>query len=147
METRIQTDLVAAMKEKNADKTTALREIKTAIMRYKTAPGYKGTCTDDDVVSIIQKLVKQHEEAAGIFEAAGRTELVQEEIAQMSYMKDYLPKMLDNVELAASIDAFITENTISTMKDMGKVMAYLKTTYPNQYDAKYASTYIKSKLS
>ena len=62
METRIQKDLIVAMKEKNTLKIAALREIKTAVMKYKTAADYKGTCTDADITSIIQKLVKQHTE-------------------------------------------------------------------------------------
>ena len=147
METRIQKDLAVAMKEKNALKTAALREIKTAIMKYKTAPDYKGTCTDNDIIGIIQKLVKQHTESGDIYKAAGRTDLASEEFGQMKYLEEYLPKMMSNEKLENVIDTVIQDLGLSTMKDMGKVMGYLKETFPNQYDAKYASTYIKSKLS
>lgn len=147
METRIQKDLVAAMKEKNALKIAALREIKTAIMKYKTASDYKGTCTDADIISIIQKLVKQHTESYDIYTKAGRTDLASEEIGQMTYLKQYLPQMMTNEQLENVIDEVIRDLNLSTMKDMGKVMGHLKETFPNQYDAKYASLYIKSKLS
>ena len=147
METRIQKDLAVAMKEKNVMKTAALREIKTAIMKFKTASGYKGECTDNDIVSIIQKLVKQHEESAVIYLNAGRTELANEETEQMKYMGDYLPQMMSNDKLERVIDEVIRDLGLSTMKDMGRVMGHLKNTFPNQYDAKYASNYIKSKLS
>ena len=147
METRIQKDLAVAMKEKNALKTAALREIKTAIMKYKTAADYKGTCTDNDIIGIIQKLVKQHTESGDIYKAAGRTDLASEEFGQMKYLEEYLPKMMSNEKLENVIDTVIQDLGLSTMKDMGKVMGYLKETFPNQYDAKYASTYIKSKLS
>ena len=130
METRIQKDLAVAMKEKNTLKTAALREIKTAIMKYKTAADYKGTCTNNDIIGIIQKLVKQHMESGDIYKAAGRTDLASEEFGQMKYLEEYLQDL-----------------GLSTMKDMGKIMGYLKETFPNQYDAKYASTYIKYKLS
>ena len=147
METRIQKDLAVAMKEKNTLKTAALREIKTAIMKYKTAADYKGTCTDNDIIGIIQKLVKQHTESGDIYKAAGRTDLASEEFGQMKYLEEYLPQMMSNEKLENVIDDVIKDLELSTMKDMGKVMGYLKETFPNQYDAKYASTYIKSKLS
>ena len=147
METKIQKDLVAAMKEKNTLKIAALREIKTAIMKYKTAADYKGTCTDNDIISIIQKLVKQHAESYDIYKNAGRTELASEEFGQMKYLEEYLPQLMTNEQLENVIDEAIHNLGLLTMKDMGKVMGYLKETFPNQYDAKYASTYIKSKLS
>ena len=147
METRIQKDLVAAMKEKNVLKIAALREIKTAIMKYKTAADYKGTCTDADIISIIQKLVKQHTESYNIYKDAGRTDLASEEFGQMEYLEEYLPQMMSNEQLEKVIDEVIRDLGLSTMKDMGRVMSHLKETFPNQYDAKYASLYIKSKLS
>ena len=147
METKIQKDLVTAMKEKNTLKIAALREIKTAIMKYKTAADYKGTCTDNDIIGIIQKLVKQHAESYDIYKNAGRTELASEEFGQMTYLEEYLPQIMTNDKLENVIDEAIHNLGLSTIKDMGKVMGYLKETFPNQYDAKYASTYIKSKLS
>ena len=147
MEARIQKDLVAAMKEKNVLKIAALREIKTAIMKYKTAADYKGTCTDADIIGIIQKLVKQHTESYDIYIKAGRTDLATEEFGQMTYLKEYLPQMMTNEQLEKVIDEVMIDLHLSTMKDMGRVMSHLKETFPNQYDAKYASVYIKSKLS
>ena len=147
METRIQKDLVAAMKEKNVLKIAALREIKTAIMKYKTAADYNGTCNDADIISIIQNVVKQHTESYDIYTKVGRTDLASEEFGQMTYLKQYLPQMMTNEQLEKVIDEVIRDLHLSTMKDMGKVMGHLKETFPNQYDAKYASLYIKSKLS
>ena len=147
METKIQKDLVTAMKEKNTLRIAALREIKTAIMKYKTSADYKGTCNDNDIISIIQKLVKQHTESYNIYKDAGRTDLASEEFGQMEYLEEYLPQMMSNEQLEKVIDEVIRDLHLSTMKDMGKVMGHLKQTFPNQYDAKYASTYIKAKLS
>ena len=147
MEARIQKDLIEAMKEKNTLRIAALREIKTAIMKYKTSADYKGTCTDADIIGIIQKLVKQHTESYNIYKDAGRIDLASEEFGQMEYLEEYLPQMMSNEQLEKVIDEVIRDLGLSTMKDMGKVMGHLKETFPNQYDAKYASTYIKSKLS
>ena len=135
------------MKEKNTLRIAALREIKTAIMKYKTSADYKGTCNDNDIISIIQKLVKQHTESYNIYKDAGRTDLASEEFGQMEYLEEYLPQMMSNEQFEKVIDEVIKDLNLSTMKDMGKVMGHLKETFPNQYDAKYASTYIKSKLS
>ena len=147
MEARIQKDLIEAMKEKNTLRIAALREIKTAIMKYKTSVDYKGTCNDNDIIGIIQKLVKQHTESYNIYKDAGRTDLASEEFGQMEYLEEYLPQMMSNEHLEKVIDEVIRDLHLSTMKDMGRVMGHLKQTFPNQYDAKYASTYIKSKLS
>lgn len=147
MEARIQKDLIEAMKEKNTLRIAALREIKTAIMKYKTSADYKGTCNDNDIIGIIQKLVKQHTESYNIYKDAGRTDLASEEFGQMEYLEEYLPQMLSNEQLEKVIDEVIRDLGLSTMKDMSKVMVHLKETFPNQYDAKYASTYVKSKLS
>lgn len=147
MEARIQKDLIEAMKEKNTLRIAALREIKTAIMKYKTSADYKGTCNDNDIIGIIQKLVKQHTESYNIYTDAGRTDLASEEFGQMEYLEEYLPQMMSNEQLEKVIDEMIRDLDLSTMKDMGKVMGHLKETFPNQYDTKYASTYIKFKLS
>ena len=147
MEARIQKDLIEAMKEKNTLRIAALREIQTAIMKYKTSADYKGTCNDNDIISIIQKLVKQHTESYNIYKDAGRTDLAFEEFGQMKYLEEYLPQMMSNEQLEKVINEMIRDLGLSTMKDMGKVMGHLKETFHNQYDAKYASTYVKSKLS
>ena len=147
MEARIQKDLIEAMKEQNTLRIAALREIKTAIMNYKTTADYKGTCNDNDIIGIIQKLVKQHTESYNIYKDAGRTDLASEEFGQMEYLEEYLPQMMSNEQLEKVIDEMIRDLGLSTMKDMGKVMGHLKETFPNQYDAKYASAYIKAKLS
>ena len=147
MEARIQKDLIEAMKEKNTLRIAALREIKTAIMKYKTSADYKGTCPDAAIIGIIQTPVKQHTESYNIYKDAGRTDLAFEEFGQMKYLEEYLPQMMSNEQLEKVIDEVIRDLGLSTMKDMGKVMGHLKQTFPNQYDAKYASTYIKSKLS
>lgn len=147
MEARIQKDLIEAMKEKNTLRIAALREIKTAIMKYKTSADYKGTCNDNDIIGIIQKLVKQHTESYNIYKDAGRTDLASEDFGQMEYLEEYLPQMMSNEQLEKVIDEMIRDLGLSTMKDMGKVMGHLKETFPNQYDAKYASAYIKAKLS
>ena len=127
MESKIQAELMAAMKEKNAEKIAAIREIKTAIMKFKTAPGFSGTCTEADILTLIQKLAK-------------------EELAQLEYINCFLPKMLSEEETIAVLDQAIESLGATSLKDMGKIMNFMKENYPNQYDAKFVGTYVKGKF-
>ena len=119
MEARIQKDLIEAMKEKNTLRIAALREIKTAIMKYKTSADYKGTCNDNDIIGIIQKLVKQHTESYNIYKDAGRTDLASEEFGQMEYLEEYLPQMMSNEQLEKVIDEYLDGITLQDILDRG----------------------------
>ena len=147
MENKIQTALVSAMKEKNQHNLIALREIKTAITTFKTSSNFKGEITDNDIVSIIQKLVKQHQETLDAVTNANRTNMIEQEKNVINCMSEFLPKMLSNDEVQIIIDKFVGDNNLSSMKDMGKIMNHLKETIPNQYDPKFVSTYAKFKLA
>ena len=89
LEKRIQADMVSAMKAKEAVKLSSLRAIKAAIMLAKTAEGATGEVSDQDIVKIIQKLVKQRKESAQQYNDAGRPELAANEVAEMEAMEVY----------------------------------------------------------
>ena len=135
------------MKLHQENTVAALRSLKTAIMETKTAPNGKRELDDTDIVAIIQKLVKQRKESMDIYSQAGRHELADKEQQEMFALMNYLPKMLSESELKSAIDEIVLNNGFATMKDMGNVMKVLKEKYPNQYDGKTASTYIKEKLA
>lgn len=146
MEAKLQQDLVTAMKEKNISKVTVLREIKTAISNFKTSPNYKGECTNRDILYIIQKISKQHKDSAQLYADAGRKDLVEEELSQLNYINEYLPKMLTEEETIEAINSIIQKVNATSVKDMGKVMSLMKETYPNQYDPKLVGSYVMNKL-
>ena len=146
MESRLQRDLVASMKEKNSSKVTVLREIKTAISNFKTSPNYKGECTNGDVLNIIQKISKQHKDSVQMYADAGRKDLVEEELSQLNYINEYLPKTLTEEETKKVVDSIIQNINATSVKDMGKVMSFMKEAYPNQYDPKLVGNYVKDKL-
>lgn len=146
LETQIQKDLVAAMKGHQEHSVAALRQIKTAVQNEKVNGTYH-ELSEDEIVKIIQKLVKQHQESMDIYSQAGRNELADKEQQEMFVLMNYLPKMLSQEELENAIDNIFIQVGAVSIKDMGMVMKALASQYPNQYDGKSASTYIKSKLS
>lgn len=146
LETKIQKDLVEAMKSHQESAVSALRLIKTAIQNEKTNGTYH-ELSDDDIIKVIQKLVKQHQESIDIYRQAGRDELANAEQAEMDVLVTFLPKMLSEDELTAAVDKYINENELTTIKDMGKVMKFLGESFPNQYDGKLASTIVRNRLN
>lgn len=147
MEKRLQADLVAAMKNKDAVKLASLRAIKTAITMAKTAPDAPSELTDGDIQKIIQKLVKQRKDSADQYTAAGRQDLADNELAEMKVMQEYLPKQLTEDEISVEVKKVIEETGASTMKDMGKVMGIINKRFAGQVDGKVVSIIVKNALS
>ena len=122
LEKQIQADMASAMKAKEAVRLASLRAIKAAILLAKTSEGASGEITDQDIVKLIQKLVKQRKESAEQYNAAGRPELADNELAEAAAMEVYLPKQLSEAELEAELAKIIAEVGASKPSDMGKVM-------------------------
>ena len=122
LEKQIQADMASAMKAKEAVRLASLRAIKAAILLAKTSEGASGEITDQDIVKLIQKLVKQRKESAEQYSAAGRPELAENELAEASFMEVYLPKQLSETELEAELSKIIAEVGASKPSDMGKAM-------------------------
>ena len=147
MEKRIQADMVSAMKEKNAVKLASLRAIKAAILLAKTAEGGSGEVSDQEIVKIIQKLVKQRKESAQQYNDAGRPELAANELAEVAEMEVYLPKQLSKEELEVIVAEAIAEVGATSMKDMGKIMAAVMPKTKGRADGKMINEIVKAKLS
>ena len=147
LEKRIQADMVAAMKAKEAVKLSSLRAIKAAIMLAKTAEGATGEVTDQEIVKIIQKLVKQRKECAPQYTDAGRPELAENEVAEMEAMEVYLPKQLSEAEVEAELVKIIAEVGASQPSEMGKVMGVATKRLAGLADGRVISTLVKKLLS
>lgn len=147
LENILQKDLIEAMKGKNESRMNAIRSVKTAIMEVRTAPGGKKELTDDDIIKIIQKQIKQREESISIYEQAGRTEAAEKETSEMMWLNIYVPKTFDENQTQAAVNRAISETAASSMKDMGRVMKFLADTYGSQIDRGLASKFVKEKLS
>ena len=146
LENKIQSDLVQAMKEKDTARVSALRSIKTAIMETKTAANGKKDLEDGDIVKIIQKLSKQRDEAATIYEENKRPDLAESERKEQDVLNTYLPKMLTESEVEEIVAKTIADLGATSMKDMGKVMWFINKTYAGQVDGSVVSRIVKTKL-
>ena len=139
--------MVAAMKAKEAVKLSSLRAIKAAIMLAKTAEGATGEVSDQDIVKIIQKLVKQRKESAQQYNDAGRPELAANEVAEMEAMEVYLPKQLTEAEVEAELVKIIAEVGATQPSEMGKVMGVATKRLAGLADGRVISTLVKKILA
>ena len=147
MEKRIQADMVSAMKEKNAVKLASLRAIKAAITLAKTAEGSTGEVSEQDIVKIIQKLVKQRKESAQQYTDAGRPELAANELAEVAEMEVYLPKQLSEEEVKAELSKIIAEVGATKPSDMGKVMGVATKKLAGLAEGRLISALVKQLLA
>ena len=138
--------MVSAMKAKDAVKLASLRAIKAAITLAKTAEGSNGEVSDQDIVKIIQKLVKQRKESAQQYTDAGRPELAANELAEVAEMEVYLPKQLSEAELEAELSKIIVEVGASKPQDMGKVMGVATKRLAGLADGRAISAKVKQLL-
>lgn len=147
LEKQIQADMASAMKAKEAVRLASLRAIKAAILLAKTSEGASGEITDQGIVKLIQKLVKQRKESAEQYSAAGRPELAENELAEASFMEVYLPKQLSETELEAELSKIIAEVGASKPSDMGKVMGVATKRLAGLADGRAISATVKRLLA
>lgn len=147
LEKQIQTDMVSAMKAKDAVRLAALRGIKAAILLAKTSEGGNGEVTDSEIVKIIQKLVKQRKESAEIYTGQSRQDLADEELAQAAVIEEYLPKQMTEEELTAALKAIIEKVGATSAKEMGKVMGVATKELAGKAEGKAISAKVRELLA
>lgn len=147
---RLQTALKEAMKAKEADRLSTLRLINAAIKDRDIASRGDGgaeTVSDDMILAIMGKMVKQRQESARVYEEGGRLELAEKELAEVKVIEEFLPRQLSADEIEAAIGAAIAEAGASSIRDMGKVMAVLKGKYTGQMDFGAVGPRVKDMLA
>lgn len=147
LETKIQKDIMEAMKAKDAVRLGAVRSIKSAILLAKTSEGGSKELEDADIIKIIQKLAKQRRESADQYVAAGRQELADNELAEEKVLAEYLPKMLSEQEVEAKLKEIITQVGAAAPSDMGKVMGVATKALAGLADGKTISTIVRRLLA
>ena len=107
----------------------------------------KPPLTDEEILGLLQKMVKQRQESLAIYEQAGRTDLASQESEEIQIIMGFMPAQLDEAAVKAAIADAIEASAASSVKDMGKVMAFLKERYAGQMDFAKASGTVKAMLS
>lgn len=146
LETTINTAIVTAMKAKDKVALDSLRAVKAQILLLKTE--VKGAeVTDDQVIVILQRMVKQRKDSYEQFAAQNRTDLADVEVAQMKVIEQYLPKQLTDEELQAEIEKLISETGASSIKEMGKVIGLASKNLAGRVEGKRISEMVKKLLA
>lgn len=135
-----------AMKAQDKVALATLRNIKKVLLEAKTAPGANDTVSDEAAIKIIQKLVKQGRESAELYASQNRTDLAQEELAQVAIMEKYLPEQMSEEEIANAVKEIIAELGVSTPQEMGKVMGVATKRLAGKADGRIISGIVKSIL-
>ncbi|MDJ0447046.1 GatB/YqeY domain-containing protein [Methylocystis sp. JR02] len=147
MREKINQDLKDAMKARDSAKVDALRLINAALKdKDIEARGAGKTLTEDDVLALLQKMIKSRQESLDIYEKAGRADLADKEKSEIAVISSYLPQQLSPEEVAEAVKAAIAEAGATSIKDMGKVVAALKAKYTGRMDFAKASAAVKAAL-
>lgn len=143
---RINQDLTAAMKNREAERLSTLRMVKTALKNREIEK--MTALTDEEAIKLLQSLVKQRRDSIEQFQQAGRTELAEKEAAEIRVIEEYLPAALDEAEIARIVEATIAETGANSMKEMGHVMKAVMVKLAGQtVDGKVVNQVVKAKLT
>ena len=139
-----------AMKAKDAKRLATVRLMLAALKdrdiaaRTETSKDLIG---DDEILTLLAKMIKQREESAAVYRQGGRPELAENEEAEIVIIRTFMPRQMEEADAKAAIQAVIAETGAASIKDMGKVMAVLKERYAGQMDFGKASAATKDALS
>ena len=142
---RITGDMKSAMKAKDRQALKAVRMILEAIKKKEIDERIE--LDDAQVMTVIQKMVKQRKDSISQFSDAGRTDLVEIEEAELEIINNYMPEQLSDEEVESVVDKAINDSGANSMKDMGKLMGMLKSQLQGKADMSLVSQLIKSRLS
>ncbi len=142
---RITDDMKAAMKGGDKARLGVIRLILAALKQIEVDERIE--LDDARVLAILDKMVKQRRDSIAQYESAGRTELAEQEKFEIGIIQDYLPQQLSEEEIAALIDEALAATGASSMKDMGKLMGWLKPKLQGRADMGAVSASIKQKLN
>lgn len=141
--------LKQAMKAKDQQSLTTVRLILAALKDrdiQARGTGNVDGIPDQDILEMLQKMVKQRRESIELYEKGGRADLVAKEQAEIAVIERFLPRPLDEAETEAAVEEAIAELGASSVKDMGRVMALLKQRYPGRMDFAQAGQRVKQRL-
>ena len=147
---RLSDALKSSMKEKNQVAVSTLRLILTAIKDRDIAARSKGVddgIPDDEILQVLQTMVRQRNESIEMYRKGNREELAQREEQEIEVIQGFMPKQLDEAEMEAAIAEVIEATGASSIKDMGKAMGALRERYAGQMDFGKAGPALKARLT
>jgi hypothetical protein len=138
-----------AMKAKDERAVSTLRMVNATLKNadIEARGASKPALGEAEVLSILQKMIKQRQESVELYQKGGRDDLVKQEQREIDIISGYLPKQMSDDELKAAIAAVVKDTGAASIKDMGRVMAALKERYAGQMDFAKAGGLVKSQLS
>lgn len=142
---QISEDMKAAMRAKESERLATIRLLLAAIKQREVDE--RVTLDDAGVTAVVDKMIKQRKDSISQFEAAGRTDLVEKEQAEVAVLSAYLPAQLSDAEVAAEVQAAVAQTGAAGPQDMGKVMGVLKGKLAGRVDMTAVSALVKAALS
>jgi len=148
MRERFTQDLKDAMKAGDKRRLATVRLVQAALKDkdIEARGAGKGQASDEEILGLLQKMIKQRQESAGIYEQAGRAELAQQEREEAAIIASYLPQQMTEAETRQAIEAAVRETGAASIKDMGKVIGSLRGKYAGRMDFAKASALVKEIL-
>ncbi len=149
MRNKINTALKEAVKSKDKHRTSTLRLINAAIKDRDIAARTNGQegVSDEEIVDILAKMIKQRRESVVTYEEAGRLELAQREQDEITIISDFLPPQLSEGQIEEAVRGVVRKVGAEGLRDIGKAMAALKQQYAGQMDFAKASKFVKQMLA
>ena len=144
----INTALKEAMKAGEARRVSTLRLVNATLKNADIEARGQGkpALSDDDVLGVLQKMIKQRHESVELYDKGGRPELAAQEREEITIISHYLPRQMTEQEIHDTIGALLKETGATAMKDMGRVMAAIKERYAGKLDTGKASAAVKKLL-
>jgi uncharacterized protein len=144
---KITSDMTAAMKAKDANRTGTLRMVKAALMNEQNKHGADYVLSDEETMKTLKTLVKQRRDSIEQYTSAGRAELAEKEQAELSILEEYLPQSASREEIERAVSEAISETGASSIKEMGAVMKAAQSKLSGKSaDGKTVSEIVKAKL-
>lgn len=145
----VKTAQIAAMKGGDKATVAATRLIQAAIKNRDIELRTASTQPDDDllVTEVLQKMIKQRRESIAMYEQGGRAELAAQEAAEVAVIEEFLPAQMDEAAARAAIAKVVADTGAASLKDMGRVMAEVKSRHGSELDMSKASAWVKEALA
>lgn len=139
-----------AMRAKDTIKSSTIRLILAALKDRDIAAREKGNAegiSDDDILLMLQSMIKQRQESSKTYSEAGRDDLAEREEIEIDLIRSFMPRQLKDAEIEEIIEKLVIDTKAESLKDMGRIMAVIKTDYAGQIDMGKAGAIAKKKLA